>query len=224
MRHVYFIRHGQAQAGASGMDRDFFLTATGALQVEALGRHLHETGVQPAIIFSSCLTRARQTAEILRKYVPAPLKLRNDIIEHGSQAYLDDGSLQEAALRYPRALTADGLLKTLNPEGCVWWKFSIGGETVRQLHSRARRAWNDILAEMPDGEQGNQPVLIVSHGSFLSAMLTEILQLSLNGVWRFNFANAGVIALGLHQGSDGVMRPILTALAPHVTSAEESAV
>lgn len=63
---LYLVRHGEAVAEEqAGSDRDRWLNARGREQVRGLAKLLRETGVVPALIVSSPLPRAVQTAELL---------------------------------------------------------------------------------------------------------------------------------------------------------------
>jgi broad specificity phosphatase PhoE len=201
MRDLYLVRHGQAAGGPSGMDRDFFLTKEGTAQANALGRNLKEAGVSVDLIYASRLTRARQTAEIVTRYVPAPIEVREDLIEHGSSQFLLDCSIEEAARLRPESLSPEGELRISPGAGHgLNWQFAVGGETLRALHERAAAAYRAIVTAHPGPDF---VCMVVAHGSFLSAMLTEALGLPLRGVWNFQLANAGFLHLRLYARPDG---------------------
>jgi len=208
MRDLYVVRHGQAAGGESGMDRDFFLTDEGKRQAHALGKKLKEIGVSPVRIYSSRLNRARETAEIVSRYVPAPVELRDDLIEHGSGVLLLDCSKLEAARLNPDKLRPDGsLIISQGLEEQLNWDFSVGGETLRALHARARGAFDAIMAAHPEPDC---TCIVTAHGSFLSAMLTEVLGLPMRGVWNFGFANAAFLHLRFHaDASSREARPVI---------------
>ncbi len=63
MTLLYFMRHGQAESGASKPDENRQLTAEGHRQSEAVGRVLVAHREKPSVIFCSPRTRAIQTAE-----------------------------------------------------------------------------------------------------------------------------------------------------------------
>lgn len=211
MKELFLIRHGQAAAGESRMDRDFSLTELGRKQAHLLGRRLKAMEVAPERIYTSDLTRARQTAEILAEHVPAPVHCRRDLIEHGSEVFLHDGSLEEAARRYPERVLPDGTPRTVQGDAPgLHWEFSVGGEDLRALHKRARGAWEDLKRLHP-GETGQY--LLVAHGSFLSAMLTEAFELPLRPIWNFSFGNAGCAHIRFHMEAGSVW-PALCAEGP----------
>jgi len=201
MKDLFFIRHGEAAPGPSRMDRDFRLTARGRKQAHRLGRRLAALEIKPERIYASTLTRARHTAEILAEHVPAPVRCRQDLIEHGAGVFLHEGSIAEAARRFPDQVAADGaprILQGASPG--VHWGFSVGGEDVRALHKRARGAWEDLLRLHPgDGGQ----YLVVAHGSFLAALLTEALGLPLRPVWNFQLGHCAYAHLRFFAEAGG---------------------
>jgi broad specificity phosphatase PhoE len=140
VRDLYLVRHGQAQDGQSGMDRDFHLTEPGRWHAHALGRQLPRLIERLDAIYVSRLTRARETAEILRRYISAPVHVRGDLIEHGSEVFLMDCSRVEAAKLRPHALEPDGTLICRGGHGQDLAHRSVGGETLEALHHRARAA------------------------------------------------------------------------------------
>jgi len=196
MKDAYLIRHGEARSGPSGMDRDFHLTDLGRRQARRCGERLAERNVRPARIYASRLTRARETAEIIARHVPAPVALRDDLIEHGSAALLLDCDRAEAARHRPVSLSPDGSLK-VDPGGSPGLNptFAVGGETLAALHQRARGAWKAILAAQAESDAA---CLVVAHGSFLSVMASDILSLPAGRVWALQFANAAVLHIRLH--------------------------
>ena len=205
MRDLYLVRHGEATGGPSGMDRDFFLTEAGEEQADATGRRLNAIGVAPVRIYASRLTRARRTAEIIARHVPAAVELRDDLIEHGSQALLLDCSKEEAAALHPDKLRPDGsLTRSPGDRDGLNWNVAIGGETLCALHDRARSAFESIIAAHPGPDQ----CIVVAHGSFLAAMVTEILGLPLRPVWNVQLANAAFVHLRLYDG-DGGPHPVI---------------
>ncbi|MEX0777010.1 MAG: histidine phosphatase family protein [Phycisphaeraceae bacterium] len=206
MKDVYLIRHGQAQSGPSGMDRDFFLTDQGQGQAHELGQQLSKAGILVDRIYASRLTRARQTAQILAQHVPAPLTVRDDLIEHGSAVFLLEIDLIEAARRRPAALAPDGALRVEPGSGAeLNWDYSVGGETLRALHGRAIKAFHEI----EQAHHGSPDrIAIVAHGSILSAMLSEVLGLAPATVWRFQFACAAVFHLRYCE-EEGQRTPVL---------------
>ncbi|MGH2469546.1 MAG: SixA phosphatase family protein, partial [Chloroflexota bacterium] len=63
---LYVMRHGPAEAQRDGLaDADRALTAEGRAETVGVARGLARLGARPAVILSSPLVRARQTAEVI---------------------------------------------------------------------------------------------------------------------------------------------------------------
>ena len=213
MTDIYLVRHGQAAGGASRMDRDFNLTETGRWQAEESGRAQSARGVRATRIYASKLTRARQTAQTLRRWVGGEIALRDDLIEHGSRVLLREETIEEAAKCEPLALTPDGELR-VDGNGAdgsgLNASFSIGGETLDQLHQRAGKAWREICAAVAGQEGQRGAILVVAHGCLLSAMMSEALGMPRRAVWSAQFAHAAFVHLQLYPNKrTGEIEPSL---------------
>jgi phosphohistidine phosphatase len=92
---LYLVRHGIAvDRGTSGLsDEERFLTEEGIEKMRQAARGLGKIGVRPALILSSPLVRARQTAEILAEALGKniPVKLTAALSPAGTreQVYED---------------------------------------------------------------------------------------------------------------------------------------
>ncbi|MBX7244235.1 MAG: histidine phosphatase family protein [Candidatus Sumerlaeaceae bacterium] len=79
---IVFVRHAEAEEkgqGIPGADEHRKLTKSGQREARAVGRVLNSLKMRPAMIFTSPLVRARQTAEILQgqiKRSPDPCDTR----------------------------------------------------------------------------------------------------------------------------------------------------
>jgi phosphohistidine phosphatase len=77
---LYFLRHGKAEDyGRNGAADDFFraLTEQGIAEMEAESRALERLGVEPDLILTSPLVRAKETAAIVAKQ----LGMKKQLIE-----------------------------------------------------------------------------------------------------------------------------------------------
>lgn len=64
------VRHGEAEASATGGDAARKLSGSGRAAIERLAEHLAREGWRPNAIWASPLTRAQQTATILAHACP----------------------------------------------------------------------------------------------------------------------------------------------------------
>jgi broad specificity phosphatase PhoE len=180
MRELLLVRHAQVQPGPPRMDDVHRLSEHGRRQARSLARRLKRAQVKPDVIYSSALLRARQTTEILNAQLNARVEIRRDLIEHGSEMFLQDCTIQDLVKRHPDKFHDDGEIRYPKSNNGLTWAFSVCGEDMRALHARARVAWTYIRTQHPLGKPGT--VLVVSHGSFLAAFLSELMGLPLTPV------------------------------------------
>lgn len=67
--HLHLLRHAEAEVLAAS-DRARRLTPKGEEQASRVGKFCHRQGLGPAVILTSPVTRARQTAELVAKSLP----------------------------------------------------------------------------------------------------------------------------------------------------------
>jgi probable phosphoglycerate mutase len=85
MKNVITIQHTEAEHHVSGMiggNTDWALTETGKKQAHNIGKNIKELiKTESAIIYSSDLLRARQTAEIINEYLNLKIIFREELRE-----------------------------------------------------------------------------------------------------------------------------------------------
>ncbi|XP_044145965.1 serine/threonine-protein phosphatase PGAM5, mitochondrial isoform X1 [Bufo gargarizans] len=112
-RHIFLIRHSQYTLdGKTDVDR--VLTPLGREQAELTGQRLASLGLKYSQIVHSSMTRARETTEIISKYLPGVKKSSSDLLREGApirpdppvchwkpdvEQYYEDGPRIEAAFR-----------------------------------------------------------------------------------------------------------------------------
>jgi len=159
---IYLARHGQTDWNAAKRLQgwsDIHLNATGKEQAEALRARLE--GVRLDAIYSSTLSRSRETAEIVRGSVP--LESLDGLKEQSIGKFEGtrlDGSEPEAAEEFTRRSrdAADAL---------------DGGESANQHFERVRATMTAILARHASGS-----ILIVGHGGTNQMILRSLLGLT----------------------------------------------
>ncbi len=99
---LYFVRHGRAEdreAWAPRDDRLRPLTDDGLARMRLSAERMAALKVNPDVIFTSPLTRALQTAEILAGALGAPLVEENRLAHFGVGGLADLITAQEGAKR-----------------------------------------------------------------------------------------------------------------------------
>lgn len=150
---IYLMRHGADPADRLGGWSSYGLTDTGIEQVNTAKLKLKDKGITR--IYSSDLTRAKDTAEIVADelgleivYLPQFREVNNGFLA---------GMLKtEAAGKYPGIYW-----KALN-----WTEEYPGGESPEQFFHRIEKAWNDFKTHID-----NENVLLISHGGVMNIIL-----------------------------------------------------
>lgn len=190
--NFYFLRHGQAQSNkknliSSSVPEKFHnpLTKTGINQAKQATKKLKKEKID--LIFSSELLRARQTAEIVSKYLKIPVKYdaRLNEINFG---ILDGGpikSWQEMFKNYQDFLTN-------KPDG---------GESRLEVKNR----FLDFIEQI-NIKYKNKNILIVSHGDTIWMAEAALLNLNEKETIDFNINNR--LKVGSLRKFEPVVKPI----------------
>jgi probable phosphoglycerate mutase len=192
---LILIRHGETQWNLDQRiqgHHDVPLTEKGLEQARLLARHLVDEPLHA--VYSSDLSRARQTAEILAAG-------RSDIrfdprLREAGMGRFEGHTPKELRERYPEAFEA-------------WRRDSVrnrplGGETLEDLQERCLAALRDLLPRHP-----GQTVAVVTHGGPVRVMVCGALGVSLEvypklrventAVARILFTERGPILAGMND-------------------------
>ena len=192
MTRLYIIRHAEAEGNlyriAQGqLDRT--LTAKGNLQVDALAERFKDIKIDA--LYSSDLTRAKQTAGAILKYHELELNT--------------DARLREINVGICEGMSF-GNMKKLDPESMYLfyndpdkWR-GEGAETFAQCTERMLKAVCDI-AEANDG----RTVAIVSHGMVIRSLLARVMNIKSEDIYKVAHAdNTAVSLLNYENGEFAV--------------------
>jgi broad specificity phosphatase PhoE len=194
---LLLIRHGQSTGNAQGRvqgQADLPLTDLGRKQAVALARRLQREEWNPAAIYSSDLTRAAETAEILAA-------------DRGLRAVLDDRLREYDCGVLTNVIWRD--IETLYPE--IWhglhhsaeW-VSIPGEEGNEAFQRRLAA---VLADIQARHGDQEMVAMVTHGASLGTLLCHLLGLDSARPAPFRFGNTSLSIVEFHTRG-----PVLTLL------------
>jgi broad specificity phosphatase PhoE len=173
MLQLVLVRHGQTDANLNHMlqgQSDGELNATGIQQVEELSRHLKDFHID--LVITSTMRRARDTANAIARYNQLTVKTSPLIVEWNCGVL--DGVPAEVFRK--KLQEADVPLSLFRPEG---------GETLVEVQQRAAAFLSDVIANYQD-----QTVLVCSHGDFMRALMSLLLQISIEDASGIYFDNA----------------------------------
>ena len=153
MKHIITIQHTQSVHHTNGMVgswTDWDLSELGRQQADNIGRNLVDyTGGAPFVLYSSDLKRAVQTAEAIGRYLGLAPMLRQE--------------LRERNLGKACGKSVQWLRENLEmQEKTVDDRLFSDGESRRDAWNRLLPFFNEIM------ENGEENILIVSHGDLLS--------------------------------------------------------
>lgn len=178
MARLLLVRHGEVESNDARRywgHRDVPLNAVGRDQAERLRDRL--VGDHLAAVYSSDLSRARETAEIIAQLHRAPV--------------VQCPELREIAFGRFEGLTFDEV-KTAFPEaekhfgGDATRRFP-GGESLADLSARVGR-----FAERLEGLGADQTILVVGHGGSLRVLICLLLGLDVTRWWQLRVDRASL--------------------------------
>ncbi|KAK4052251.1 C6 zinc cluster transcription factor-like protein [Microbotryomycetes sp. JL221] len=170
---IYLARHGfrlswetSVWVAPTGTPRDVPLAAHGVDQAVELARFLSEQRLndKPDVILSSPYYRCLQTSQPLARQLDKPI-----LVEHGlSEWYLPvKRGLHPICLSASELKQYIGEIDPSSHDTLVWP--SNKGETVDQIHDRAKQVLTEIVRKF-DNVEGVKHLVIVSHAATGIAM------------------------------------------------------
>lgn len=171
MRTVIVWRHGETEHNAGGIYQGHLntpLSERGLAQAAAAARALADR--RPDVLVASDLQRASTTAEALASVTGLPLTRDRRWRE------IDVGQWQglphaEVVQRHPDVVAAldrgDDVVR------------GVTGETVQDLQERTRAAFDDLVADLGQG----QTAVVATHGLASRAVVSAVVGLSYRQAW-----------------------------------------
>ena len=184
-REILLVRHGRTDWNDVHRFQgrtDIPLNAAGLAQSEKVATRIE--GWQADVVYTSPLTRARQTADV----IAARLKKNPIVIEELTE--VDFGSWEGAYFRTLLEKKDESLLKWIAdpfsnaPPGAEEW------DSIRQ---RAERVVNSVL------DSGHKHVVIVSHGGIIRALLVVFLNFDPHTVWKIKSSNCSLTGIEVRE-------------------------
>lgn len=186
MTKIIFVRHGQTSWNDLGMYQghtDIPLNQIGLEQAAKAGQRLKNEKV--AAIYSSDLLRAKQTAEIIARGHNLPVIIMPEFRE------INFGIWEGKTFKD---------IEELYPEMLKIWKTKPQdlkipeGETFPEMLKRAWKGLKILLARHKD-----ETVIIVAHGGTIAALLCNILDMSLDNLWKVRQGNTGITVVEFEE-------------------------
>jgi broad specificity phosphatase PhoE len=193
---LLLVRHGESAANAEGRLQGQFdspLSDRGRVQAQAVAHRLGRELREPAAIYTSDLSRASETAEIISEQLELPVVLDPRLREY------DFGVLNGIIWRET---------ESLYPE--VWRSFQHGSDPVPIPGEEGRRAFRKRLAtaltSIHDRHAQEGWVVVVTHGGALAAIMADLLGLEPGWPRPFWFDNASLSIVEYHSRGPVISR------------------
>ncbi len=159
---------------------DIPLNATGKKQAKAVAKHLASYPLD--IIFTSPLTRTRQTARIIHSFHPnISLITKNDLRERNF-GIAEGFGYQNANVLYPQLIYNET------------WKYHHfrpqNGESLAEIEKRA----DTFLSWVLNAYKGKK-IAIISHGTFLRVLICRLMEIPLLDFTRNHMDNTAITIL-----------------------------
>ena len=187
MSTLYLARHGQDADNAAGIlngHRDEPLTEAGEAQARQLAFGIKDAGITVSKVFTSPLTRAKRTGEIV-----ADLLAINEVVSLESLIERDFGVMTGKHVSEIKPMCAPEIIET---DTVTYFLCPEGAETFPKLLDRAAGALREVK-EQSDG----QPALVVGHGDLSKMMYAHHYDLPWEAVLTgFHYGNGELLHLG----------------------------
>jgi broad specificity phosphatase PhoE len=186
LTHIWIARHGQTVTNREGRfcgHSETDLTDLGRAQAAALGERLRATPL--AAVYTSDYRRAIETAALAAAGRGLAPRVEPDLreVHYGEWELQKESEIRKSSPHQYR------LMREEHPD----WR-PPGGEQLGAVRERTARALRQIARE-----HAGQHVLVVSHGTAIACMLSEVLAMAPTHTLRLETANCG-LSLVLAQG------------------------
>jgi broad specificity phosphatase PhoE len=197
---LILVRHGQSTANALGIAQgrsDWPLSEKGRLQARLTGERLaRELGSVDAV-YTSPLSRAAETAQLIAEPFGRTPVLVDDLVE-ADVGKLSGLTWEQFRAEYPAEVAAYEAANAEAPHPTNRERFLPGWEPNAQVVDRVWRAIEAIAERHP-----GQRVVVVAHGGVLNAFLTHLLEGDAHAIpWKYHSTNCAVSRIRLE--ADGL--------------------
>jgi len=177
MIRLYLVRHGETDGNVNRWYQgttDIPLNERGRAQAKALSHYF--ASIPFTAIYSSTLSRAKETAEI----VAAPHGL--EVQPYAELSEINFGAWEGHTYEEIQQLWPGEIDAFYRSHGT---RRATGGESFCDVKERTVAKIHELMQRHHDGDQ----VMIASHGASIRCMLFGLLDLEMSRIWRFQQYN-----------------------------------
>jgi len=182
---IYLIRHGETKWNIDFKvqgKKDVPLNDKGILQANLLASYFENIDTENTFldtIYSSNLTRAYETAQIIGKKLDKKVEIVEDFQEINFGVW-EGYYWEDIKIEYKDFLKKweDDKENTPIPEG----------ESYGQVQKRVYKKFKEIISK----HQTNSNIIIVSHGVAIKVLIAKILEINIQNLHKFHIDNASI--------------------------------
>ena len=185
MLKILLVRHGRTEWNDVHRFQgrtDIPLNEAGLAQAEKTARRIE--GWPADAVYTSPLTRARQTAEIIAARYKRPPIVLDDLTE------VDFGSWEGFHFRQLLEKKDDALLKWISDP---FFHMPLGAENWDSIIERSERVADTVL------NSGHKHVVVVSHGGMMRGLLVAFLGVDPHTVWKIKSSNCSLTGIEVRE-------------------------
>lgn len=174
-RRFFLIRHGQIQQHKEKIflgQTDVPLSEEGKMQAEKAGRMLVQQGLKTDRVYTSDLSRARETAEIISTQAGLPRLVPDPALREMNLGSWDGKFISEIKRDFPREYEMRG-------KHLMTWKQGHGSENFFDLQYRAVKGLIRILKN-----DSRTDIVLVAHSGVLRAISNNLRGQSISDAWE----------------------------------------
>lgn len=196
---IYIVRHGQAELNAKrtigGTFEPNLLTGKGKKQALELAKKLEN--IQIDKIYSSDLSRARLTAEIIGSKKNIPVEM-NKLLRERNWGRLQGITFNEAKKMYPKAFHKE---TEIQGQKAFRFRYVNDMESLGHAVSRFKRFLKTLISK-----QRGKTVVVVSHFDIIIGYLVELGEGSYQKLMNADFDHTGYYKLMANNGGIKVVK------------------
>lgn len=194
-KRIFFIRHGQIRQHSEKIflgQTDIPLSDKGKEQALQAAAELETYRITSRRIYTSDLSRAAETAEIIREHLQKSFReielIKEPKFREMSLGEWDGRFISEIREKYPEEYQKRG-------ENLLSYKFGNDSENFYDLQYRTRKGLQNILDLEAKINDGSKDILVVSHWGVINVILSSLCHTQLGVETRKPVPNGGIIVM-----------------------------
>ena len=191
-KRLFLVRHGEIRQHSEKIflgQADIPLSEKGKEQAADAAEKLMQFGISANRIYTSDLSRAAETAEIIKDELMGEIILiKEPRLREMSLGEWDGRFISEIREQFPEEYQKRG-------EKLLTYKFGHNSENFYDLQYRAVKGLRHILKAERESADGSRDIVVVSHSGVIHAILSSLYHTDLGEEIRKPLPNGGITVL-----------------------------